>query len=1073
MEYLLSATNYLTNPLGYEGNLNLSYYQFYTKNGYRFDLYESLKNTESYSLNKNNLIVLGSLNNNANIFDAIKLANDAKYSFNTYLNFENYYVSIQNNRVVLRDISSAPLSSTESFNLVFSDELGLSSLSANHCFIKRINPVTRQFEYIVYNSSSQEISSIPLSSVNNANNYSQWFYTYDTENNYIQLFIDSQGIFTFDTVNSLPVLSAFTNVFEKRHYIKLFNKDNIDDAINVKNSYVVEYGSELDVKTSYDINNNYLLTNNYKSELTKNSNIITLKNITNANEFNSLKKNLIENNYKSYETIFTGERSENGYSNIHLSFGYDTYEYYFQPDNLTYFNMPSNLKNYTSLNINDSNLKYNGAIGGNIPLNSDKVYKKLFKYTKFSNTGDISDFDNGSYLCTWLYQNPYDDSQIVWLDRFFNPNEITKLDALSSSAFSLLTSFSNTGEDFNDYISTVTTYISALSSNIGYIDVVSHLSFEQDALYAYQHIGKDYSKVLSQTLSSYILLDDFNSDFDVETITYDDHKKYIINDNFLENTVKLDNNISGFSCYFEFGNESLDNIVGEQLLGNYSNAEGFGLFKDIDYSPFFYVADEKILRIFNTSFDNIQNISLDTIVLSAGNIKKIIYTDSLDNYFVLDENNLLYEFSLDNVIQNVQKLSSYNILDGYVSDEYIHFLTDNNTYFKYNIYTNDFSSLSAVNSGNKIIINNGNIITLTADKLINDNDSNYYYSNNNNIFRNTNSSPILSSSDFVDFEVSSDNQLYVLLNDSIKKIDTFIPNITVSETLNLSSFTTYTLSSLSLYKVIKDAQNEENIFVVDSDSNNLRLHELDRDLTFIQTLSSTSQYNSITKVDNTAYSRIKENNNSNLKFIFTLDNIFSNEKQKIEYNIDKKYLDTINNSFCFSLNNTLGVVVLFINGIPRYYTLFDVNEYYFDNNLLKRNFYIGTSLYNNNIPLQDGIANYNNTYFYNKGYWIKDFRLYSQSLNYYDIINIIRKNEDNDVDAVLSVPIDKRNYIEEIHKFFKQNKDIRKSEYVNIYIRSNNLNDIQKAEIEVYIKQYFKKNMSVNSKINKIIWQPQ
>ena len=89
----------------------------------------------------------------------------------------------------------------------------------------------------------------------------------------------------------------------------------------------------------------------------------------------------------------------------------------------------------------------NGAIGGNSPLNSDKIYQKLYEYSDFKNTGITTNVDNSKYLCSWLWYNPQYPEQSKWLDRYYNPDKASKVDALSEEwwiQLSELSSFSLT-----------------------------------------------------------------------------------------------------------------------------------------------------------------------------------------------------------------------------------------------------------------------------------------------------------------------------------------------------------------------------------------------------------------------------------------------------------------------------------------------------------------------------------------------------------------------------------------------------------------------------------------------------
>ena len=211
-------------------------------------------------------------------------------------------------------------------------------------------------------------------------------------------------------------------------YTSSYNSDTVD----LNTSTVVDHIS----------NNYFVFTNNfnfYDSKRSVNENKIKahadffpLKNQATLHEYYS------ENNHfnaepgylnRVYEKVNAGTNQQHGYDKIGLSYNIGTYDVVFKPNKLTYFTTPDAMSPYTVLNIKDSKLEKLGAVAGDNPLMSDKVFKRRenVKNNSFSNNVDPV------YLCSWLSGSSTGDTR--WVDRYYNPSIKNFTDALSTTSY--------------------------------------------------------------------------------------------------------------------------------------------------------------------------------------------------------------------------------------------------------------------------------------------------------------------------------------------------------------------------------------------------------------------------------------------------------------------------------------------------------------------------------------------------------------------------------------------------------------------------------------------------------------
>jgi hypothetical protein len=216
-------------------------------------------------------------------------------------------------------------------------------------------------------------------------NLSRFFYSYNSEESTILFIVQDYGVIEIsETDVGITALSSGviqTNIFNVNP------KNSLENEEPIVNSFVPIYGNKNNVANVFFVDNAALVTHNYASSIDKNSNYITLKNnVTYDGEYSTI--NIDSNLYmRQYTGVNTGTRGNTGYSNYVMNYTSGYYKYNFAPDKLNYFNVPFDLRGYSQININDCKLVDNGSLGGNSPLNSDKLFKKLYEYSDFRNTG--------------------------------------------------------------------------------------------------------------------------------------------------------------------------------------------------------------------------------------------------------------------------------------------------------------------------------------------------------------------------------------------------------------------------------------------------------------------------------------------------------------------------------------------------------------------------------------------------------------------------------------------------------------------------------------------------------------
>lgn len=858
------------------------------------------------------------------------------------------------------------------------------------------------------------------------------------------------------------------------YYLSSYNKDSVGLNLNT---------------TTKTVSNNYLAfssnyTLKYNDEWQVSIDTMPLKNqatleefYSNNNHYNSQPSNL----NRQYEKLFTGNIQNQGYDKIYLSYNIGTKDIHFPPSKLTYFTTPSSLSPYTILNINDSKIDNLGAIAGNNPLISDKVFKRRSDFKNNNFTDDI----NATYLCSWLSGNTKGEK--LWVDRYYNPD----------------------AKDFNTALSTIsgtafTNTVTAAGTQSTYVfDLSSSLTFEKNNDYAYYHIGEvDYANHI-KSLSSF----DISKDLEILTKKGSAGSFSKVKDdveiNFDGNRFgrfKTDHN-GDLSMSFWLSAQDFTLPLGYKLLGNYFE-EGFGIFNTDFVTPnIFLPQGNKILLLNNDLeiYDEVEVLENNEPV----KIKGIARKDNFSEFYVLGENNVIYIYNSNpNLISKVVDLSGYSSL---VIDDiditkdrfyaafnpagkkgYFYYdSTNNSTHLKrtvsadsfgdkYKLYVgpdknnkelNNIHFLKAdsnIDTGNEIAIDS-NKSTYTIRQQQPDQRSvlynllykNHYLSNDKNAIKVSGGS----TESFISNVIVDDDDFIITIHDGIR-ISKFKNN---RELVEFKDLTFLDKDSKKYIDIILDFEGKNYVkyyLIVETFSDKTILHKVDKNFNLSKTRSLGSRVINnlnLTKTITSYYFLKKYNACKNtFKIVlkakpkFTKTGGFKKTEAHIEYDITK--LNAGYNHFAINVSIKQGWMDLYVNGYKYARETFSPGTFLLDNPL-------GTGIFIGALSTPYYL-NFSSRLLQLGKYLLRDlklkgFKMYNRVLDYYEIRSHYNYHS-FDRDTVWSLPIGQRTYIDTIDQVYKFGLPEKNSNTYDVDIQNLGITD---TALQQKIKDEIKKEL--------------
>ena len=363
------------------------------------------------------------------------------------------------------------------------------------------------------------------------------------------------------------------------------------------------------------------------------ANFITLKNQHTHKNFSYRADHLLKNdfhapnvNLRSYTSLHTGVDQELGSDSITLGYEFYNADYKFAADKYTIFQTPSSLYPFEQINIKDTLFARNGAIAGDTPYTSDRIFYKESRLDK----------SNGQYLCTWL-SGCGPDVPSVWVDRYYIPEKTTFAAALTARARATyvdpVTEYIDSPLPASAYYDAPFVYTTIESESAhtpqttrdalygeSYFDKASDLVFVPNATYIYYRIGKEYVTAVVDTLVTNIIQSGLpvmtTKDIDIAYDTAIDDTEYEL-DGATYAMVESFNRINStneFTISFWMGADDWKQPMGHEIIGNY-NDRGVGVLNDELITPIIMVQDGRRVLYLNTDFQVI-----DTIYLSQSSL---------------------------------------------------------------------------------------------------------------------------------------------------------------------------------------------------------------------------------------------------------------------------------------------------------------------------------------------------------------------------------------------------------------------------------------------------------------------
>jgi hypothetical protein len=766
-------------------------------------------------------------------------------------------------------------------------------------------------------------------------------------------------------------------------------------------------------------------------------------------------------NIREYNKIYTGTNQENGYETPFLGFKSDTIELVLKKDKVTYFHYPISAPSGLLI---DSSLVQDGAIAGQNPYSSDKIWKKQANYFTNSIWGNSQPTgkQTGVWLCSWLSGNSSDENTTpIWKDRWYNPGYID---------------------------STTAMFITNPVASSILVDIDSEMSFEGGSYYKYYHIGNSHNSTLINSLTTEnhlkLYLETWSEtpedlsynnnvtkieNFSNECVNYEgiNSIEYPLDDclkihatNYCEtlynSSIALTGNLSyNIWAYCDDWNKGNNTILSKDNRGGYSLRYDNGF-----NNPFmFFVENNGNIILMNTDGLVINSKTLPQpsnpvdLVVDFNNFTWIADNDSKKIYKIDYNSDILDSINFDNSVELASIALDNNKLLWALD-------SNSSTISSFDIFTNKVSTTSILPVGYNMFTFdlNNNIQSTSGSQILIDNDNNIWEVKNNFVYKN---STEVISGNFI--ACDKDNNIWVLFDtNSFLKMDntTFdyvsgaIGNNTnnVNRTLNFSyEFVNDEWQTFAYFTY----ENEQKIYKTDKNGNYIK----SIDISIFDTIPMLENINSYDW--NRKFNYCKHDRTPQIKA-----DIFIRNNNEIEKHVLSTPIDGFNDknwhmfTFTYDRNN----INFYMDSILRDNKIVgnNTNIYYkYENSLI-----LGTDV-GKSEPFKKELK-YNSYSFNGK---IDALRIYDSILNNFNIRNLYL-DKYKFTDLVWNIPTGNQNYIEEIVRFFKFKLPGQKSQYYNINLIGLQIEDENlKIIIENIIKDTIKKVAPAYAELYKIIWK--
>lgn len=953
------------------------------------------------------------------------------------------------------------------------------------------------------------------------------------ESGMLNIYVNIQGIYyelVYNPQQKMMVLSPTTSADYVPNTFRTIPPKKLQKELPLTDSWVSytrgqnQNNLDIEAKHSYtNLKHNFLITSNYVSDDIEDRlvyNILPLKNHVTSNDNLSRNNPFITDSptdFRRYTSVNAGGNQKLGYDNIYLNYSEYTSEIKFKPDELTYFHTPPSLYPYDRININDSGLISSGAIAGDQPVRSDKVWKKRANYKNNTHWGDSIDEQSGNYLCTWLYWSGLSADEPVWLDRYYNPRNFTTSQALTVQPVVIFTS---TFDNMNLDNPTTDQYV--------VYDKLSDMCFEPSNLYCYHRIGSQDIKYSIDKLQANLIYKDFdlylNTTGSKPMPVFDDNnnQEYLFDGTTYASTGMLQRLREGNEISYNFSMYSDDwsKPFGDTIMGNYTT-HGITITNDQLYTPVLY--DSKSIVLYNTDLQEIMlNDSLPC--LYSFYIKDRVYA------FIDDGGGILYECSVTGTINektyvnnkyssNNERLFYHDFTHLYIYD------VGGNQYISVDLQTEDIvvysdEFLIKIDDDSRpvksIVVVNNTMYLSTADKLLLGDDNRIWYLKNNSLcwydMSNNQTREYITSEDYIfkDFIVDVGAELIILyrphspdvvfdqvnnkyeyyydlnimrmdsnrtvlqdqnITDLVPTLSAFAPHGKfkmlrsreshagqASDTLSLYTeyLSSYTVSLDEGSSTVDTHLTQISTFNMDLSLNNNRFHDTPID----RYLNIENNFNMLMR----EYGNLK----NQLNFQIKLNNMYDRDQAElVECKTPVDGLDPGWHHIAYDYSSSLGKILVFIDGQLVQSANVQPQKYRFSEfNVL--NLVVGKKMFVNGIHFDSFLKKPGS--YYSTGYKIKNLYIYNKSINYFDIKYFYRQLG-NIRDLTWVMPSNSRNYIDEIQHVFQHRKPLIKSNYYDIDVLCSAITDTRLiTQLKTDLQYKLNENTPINTQLLNINW---
>ena len=914
--------------------------------------------------------------------------------------------------------------------------------------------------------------------------------------------LSSQRTVYFDTITGVLSTDSATNPFTSNHIFVFgsFADSGINNFRAAQSNWVTYDRKDqsvaiVDNKSILDTQHNLLVSTPFKT-LNTNSLDVNINNLKNYQtpEYGYIVKDSLPYG-RNYNKLIAGVNQDYGYENLYLTYDADTQEIRFEKDQYTYFHFAPTAEVHP---LSSSSLVNSGSIAGKTPWRSDKIFKKQADYKKYSNWGNSIKQD-GNWFCSWLSGNYDANTSPVWMDRYYDPNYAPI--AGGSLTYSLLTAIGNN-------------LVQDIQNPIIW-DTPSTMSFEPGGLYIYHHVGETRNNEIISNLKTYAgLVLDFTSWGSETSSTIRDNSNSGYDGNIfgfelsanqvaIENVTNKGYNVNGTYGYVEkidpiFSNNELTiscyihasdwgNIIGDQIVGNYYNG-GIGIFNNNKIlTPYITLYDPLSGYVFhlNTSF----NVLNKTVFAPHENGIPIAFAKSAydENYHILDSNQNILVYDIENVLQNIISLKAvlsptvsaeqmlidgeynYHLLDK-IASHYYKISPTGTILASFDISIGDYFVLDynniahfspVVNVKGGAINSKGNIYFIT---------NNYLYRDNIIIWQGANIESIL---------CDEDDNIWLLYGSSnIAKLDSVNNLVFASPTPQSTSGVGKRSMSYVCELLTKGISKSVIIF----DNRTQYAHKMTTDGSFTNSTPVSAFTGSLINLNDLSLLGVSDNGfEFQRKYIapyiispgisvkaFLREQYINGGDLKIKLQASTKdFHGTKHIAVTFNYAN--GTIKMYVDGNIVSSQNFDPFKYHISSNKNILSLVIGTNSSKRDVLIND---------LQQPGYYtfdgvVGDLRIFTTELDEWDI-KALEKNVFTVAyqPLVWNMPIGSRNYVEEIERFFKHKMPGNKSQFFNIRLSGLNITDsVTRGLIEDSIKSVLTRINPVHVTLKQIIWE--